>query len=148
MPSLSPIKSSGNDDANAYSDHVAGGELDRVSSSDRQLAKTISHMMKKLYRNVGGKTESVFTSLLLAAAEEEHCDVNLRKWFQSRGPPRTSAENDKAAAVPNVIVVQDDDRVSDSSRDLRSRGASSKRSGGSVQGAAKDVGWPDTDLRK
>ena len=75
MPSLSPIKSSGNDDANAYSDHVAGGELDRVSScdhvaggeldrvssSDRQLAKTISHMMKKLYRNVGGKTESVFT---------------------------------------------------------------------------------------
>ena len=144
MPSLSPIKSSGNDDANPYTDRVAGGELDRVSSSDRQLAKTICHMMKNLYRNVG-KTESVFTSLLRAAAEEEHCDVNLTKWFQSR----SSLENDKAAAVPKVIVVEDDDRASDSSRDLRGRGASAKRSRGSTpQVAAKDVGWPDEDLRK
>ncbi len=123
---------------------MAGGELDGVSSSDRQLAKTIGHMMKKLYRNVG-KTESVFTTLLRTAAEEEHCDVNLRKWLQSR----SSLENDKPAAVPNVIVVEDDDRASDSSRDLGGRGASGKRSRSSApQGAAKDVGWPDADLRK
>jgi hypothetical protein len=101
-------------------------------------------MMKILFRNVG-RTESVFTALLHTAAEEEHFDDNLRIWLQSRA----SAENDKVSEAPNVIVVDEDHSPSDSSRAPRPRATSKNKNVIRIpEGSAKDVGWPDEDLRR
>ncbi len=126
------------------SENMTCDELEHVPSSDRELAKTISHHINMLYRNVG-KKESVLAALLRAAANEEHCDV-LKNWLQ----PKPAVVN--ALPVQPITIDRDDnDNDGTASEEQVVKRASVPRNASKLardSSQRKEVGWPDEDLKK
>jgi hypothetical protein len=110
--------------------------LDRATASDLQLAKTICHHMCKLHRDVG-KDDSLCSTLLQRAAEEQNCHFLLR----------LLEANFRIVNKPPVAGAL----VSQHSEHVESDDASSppcKKVLRHKKKPSRVVGWPDEDLRQ
>ncbi len=126
------------------SENVTCDELEQVSSSDRELAKTISHHINMLYRNVG-KKEPLLSTLLRSAAKEEHCAVLLR-WLN----PKPAVINVQHSQ-PIIIGDDDNDDDNEAEQEQQRRRVSVPRNASKRArelGKPKQVGWADEDLKK
>ena len=109
------INSARNTNSNSVCEDNTSDDVDRVCPGDRELAKTIVHLINDLHRNIG-KKNSLLADLLRIAARDGHCN------FLETLLEHESAGRGRTLQMP-VVIKDDDDTASDSfaERQLRSR---------------------------